>query len=145
MRTKLFAAVAALAIATPALAEPLQSNVVSRQLAQADSLVQQSAGAYSIVTTLQANLDDGEDRTDSVTLSRGGDYVIIGVCDNDCSDFDLSVTDADGDDAGSDLEMDDIPMVRINGAYGGRYRIQSMMADCSVEPCATAVRVYRID
>lgn len=145
MRTKLFAAVAALAIATPVVAEPVQSDVIARQLTEADGLVQQAKGAYSIVTTLRANLDDGQQRGDIVRLSAGGDYVVVGVCDNDCGDFDLVVNDSNGNEVGSDYLDDDVPMVNIDGARGGSYQIQSIMADCSIEPCATAVRVYRVD
>lgn len=145
MRNKLFAAVAALAVATPVMAEPLQLDVIAEQLAEADRIVEQQKGAYSIETTLRGSLDDGEERFDTVRLSAGGDYVVIGLCDNDCSDFDLVVNDADGNEVGSDYLKDDVPMVNLSDAQGGIYQIQSLMADCSIDPCATAVRVYRVD
>lgn len=142
MRTLLLGVVTALSIAAPASA---QSDIISEQLAQGDAGVRQNHSAFSIVTTLRGDLNDGQQRGDIVNLSPGGVYYVLGVCDNDCSDLDMVITDSNGREVGSDHLADDTPVVTINDGRGGAYQIQSIMAECSVEPCATAVRIYRVD
>ena len=80
----------------------------------------------------------------SFSLSAGGNYVLIGACDEGCSDLDMIVRDAAGDEVGRDEEMDDAPMVVIEGAYGGQYRVEVGMVTCEGN-CNWGVRAYSAD
>ena len=46
-----------------------------------------------------------------LSLVAGSHYLLAGACDNDCTDFDLTIEDGDRAVLASDTEVDDIPMV----------------------------------
>jgi hypothetical protein len=89
-----------------------------------------------------SRLDDGDDETVTFDLNRGTTYMIMGVCDNDCSDLDLVLYDGDGDEVDSDLELDDVPIVSVSTGRADTYRVEVRMADCDSEPCRFGVGVY---
>lgn len=78
-----------------------------------------------------------DDRTDTWTfpLTRGSEYLIIGVCDNDCRDVDLVVKDGSGNVIVKDEEVDDNPVTRFRVTSSGRFTVSVTMADCRDEPC----------
>lgn len=88
-----------------------------------------------------------EDAKENYTLSvrRGGSYMIIGVCDNDCSDLDIRVYNTAGDLIGEDKLEDDAPIVELVPTASGRVRVEVEMYKCSEEPCYFAVEVYGKD
>ncbi|PZO35304.1 MAG: hypothetical protein DCF17_18895 [Shackletoniella antarctica] len=61
---------------------------------------------------------------------------VYAVCDDDCSDLDLFLYDAEtGDLVASDTLEDAIPVVIA--PYEGNFLIEVVMAGCSLEPCET--------
>lgn len=85
-----------------------------------------------------------EDDTDSwtMTFSGGNDYVIIGACDGDCGDLDITVYDEDDNVVARDTQTDDVPVVELDLEDEGRYRIQMAMYQCSVEPCYFGLGIF---
>lgn len=77
-----------------------------------------------------------------VDLVGGSSYLILGVCDNDCSDFDLSLEDGDRGVLASDVLNDDLPIVRFAPSKSGTYWIHPTMVACSVEPCGYGIVVF---
>ena len=115
---------------------------VRRQLDRAADLLSQDHD-YTLyreptLGSLRANASESQ----TVTLTGGRRYMIIGVCDNDCTDIDLRLYDEAGDLIASDLEEDDTPIVQVSPTSTARYRIRATMATCSVEPCRYGVGVY---
>lgn len=88
--------------------------------------------------SLRANASESQ----TITLTGGRHYMIVGVCDNDCTDIDLRLYDEDGDMIGSDIEDDDTPIVQVSPESTGRYRVRATMAACSVAPCRYGVGIY---
>ena len=95
-----------------------------------------------------ANLDDyylenyilgklSDDTSESWTFSMDAstDYVLTGACDNDCSDIDLLILNADGETVEEDTEEDDTPVVFFSPKKDGRYTVRVKMYACSDEPC----------
>jgi hypothetical protein len=81
---------------------------------------------------------------EALTLNlAAGSHVVMAVCDEDCSDLDLQLADAAGNEVGSDYELDDVPMVAAEVSRAGRYRLTVSMASCSIEPCAYGVAVFK--
>lgn len=76
-------------------------------------------------------------------LERGGTYVVLGVCDNDCKDLDLKLQDESGRDVDSDVQEDDAPVVAVAPTANARYRVQAIMADCGKSPCRYGLGVFR--
>lgn len=88
------------------------------------------------------SLRDDENESFTVTLHSGTAYALVGVCDNDCTDVDLVLYDADGDQVDSDLQTDDYPMVQVRPRETMRYRVKVIMATCKTNPCWYGIGVY---
>lgn len=71
----------------------------------------------------------------------GGQVYFIGVCDENCRDFDLLVRDSSGRELDRDHELDDVPIVALQAA-AGTYTVEVSMADCTGE-CHWGVGVFR--
>lgn len=78
-----------------------------------------------------------------LAVQAGRAYVVVGVCDADCSDLDLGITDASGNVLVEDELTDDVPVIEFTGPAGGVAMLLVTMYDCSVEPCGFAYKVYR--
>lgn len=72
--------------------------------------------------------------------ATGGDTYFVGVCDENCSDLDIVVSDSSGRQVGEDFELDDVPMVQVPAA--GVYSVEVRMATCSGS-CHWGVGVFR--
>jgi hypothetical protein len=88
------------------------------------------------------SLAQGDSDNYTVTLQGGRSYKLVGVCDNDCTDLDITLYDSDGDVVDRDLLDDDKPVVSVSGKSGGRYRMNVSMASCSTGTCFYSVAVY---
>ena len=97
---------------------------------------------YSTRNYLIGKLEEDESDTWTMTLYGGNDYLIIGACDGDCGDLDITVLDESGDPVARDTETDDVPVVELNLEEQGRYQIQVKMYACSVEPCYFGLGIF---
>jgi S1-C subfamily serine protease len=77
-----------------------------------------------------------------VQLDAAHDYLIVGACDNDCTDLDLALVDTAGNAIASDTATDDKPVLQFAGPGSGSYRLQVTMATCPAAPCRYGVRVF---
>jgi hypothetical protein len=133
------AAVAAALVSVPAQAQP---EVVTRLVSLADSVMGESDFVPDddiVMGTLAAG---GEDEYELV-LDNGADYMVVGVCDNACSDVDLVLTDQGGTEVEADRMEDDEPMLLRRGEPGGTCVLTVEMASCGSSECHYGVRVYR--
>lgn len=87
-------------------------------------------------------LAEDESMSFVVTLIGGKTYYIGGVCDSDCSDLDLEVSDARGATIGEDAADDDVPIVEVAPRVTGPVTVSVNMFKCSTAPCFVAVEVY---
>ncbi len=129
---------AALLFAAPAAAQP---SVVTTQLDSAVTLMS-TQGFAKQDEFVTGNLQQGEDSEFELQLEAGKTYIIVGVCDGDCSDLDMALTTASGEDVSSDYEEDDVPMVTVEVPRNATYNLMVRMAACSVEPCGYGVGVF---
>jgi hypothetical protein len=135
-------AFAGMSLAPSAYAQPAEYiRQLANQLSQArESYVPNS---YRLVTGPDNdNLSQGDSDNYNVTLQGGRSYKLVGVCDNDCTDLDITLYDSDGDVVDRDLLDDDKPVVSVSGKSGGRYRMNVSMASCSESTCYYSVAVY---
>jgi|TARA_B110000483_G_scaffold217811_1_gene270566 hypothetical protein len=97
---------------------------------------------YSVENYIVGKLD--EDDSDSWTFWLDGrsDYTIIGVCDDDCGDIDLTILDDDNDVVAEDLLEDDYPIVNVSPRRDGAYTIDVDMYECDVEPCYFGIAIF---
>jgi hypothetical protein len=68
--------------------------------------------------------------------------VILGVCDNDCSDVDLRLYGPDGSTVIQDLATDDHPTLNFTAPSTGNYRLEVIMATCRQSPCYYGVQLF---
>jgi hypothetical protein len=126
---------------SPAAAQNEWVTQVRRQLTTAGrSLAERGYTLSHDVST--GSLDQGATQDLTLSLDAGTQYQILGVCDNDCTDVDLTLYDAAGREVDSDLQVDDYPVVSVSPARSGRYRVHVSMATCSAEPCYFGVGVF---
>jgi hypothetical protein len=145
MFKKIFATTVAFATMSVAPAAYAQSAEIIRQLSQQLSQARSSfvPNNYRLVTGPDNDLLSQGDSDDyTVTLQGGRAYKLVGVCDNDCTDLDISLYDSDGDLVDQDMLDDDKPVVSVSGKRGGRYRMNVSMASCSTDICYYSVAVY---
>lgn len=78
----------------------------------------------------------------TIDLQRGFTYTLLGVCDEDCSDIDLSISDENGEEIDSDYKDDDVPILEVTPGRSGNYRVHVYMAGCTNEPCYYGVATF---
>lgn len=102
-----------------------------------------SSNGYSSKHYLLSTLeDDGTDQW-NFSFEAGAEYQIVGVCDEDCSDLDLTVKTTSGTVIDSDTSSDDVPIVTIRPPGNGHYTIEAKMYNCSSEPCYYGIGLFK--
>src|SRR4051812_26251476 len=76
---------------------------VQNQMRQHTSSV--LSNGYSALTEIvTGSLNRGSTNSHSLTLNQGRRYVVVGVCDNDCTDVDLKLYGPDGGLISQDID-----------------------------------------
>ena len=57
--------------------------------------------------------------------------------------MDMAIYDPSGNLVDEDVEADANPVLEINGARKGRYRIEVRMYQCTTEPCYYAMGLFK--
>ena len=130
---------ALLLAATPALAQDEWAQQVQKQMDKAAETLAGSGfhyGGYSH----EGQINKGS--SERLTVRLGGSSQFVGLCDNDCSDIDLVVYDANGKKVAEDVEDDDYPVVSISPNGNAVYTLVVQMIKCSADPCRYAVQQF---
>lgn len=135
------AAAALLLLAAPAAAQVSWAELRGKLLDKAGELFA-GEGYHALGFTHEGALEDGASEQVTLDLAAGGEIVLVGICDADCSDFDMVVHDPQGSQVGADVETDDVPIVRTEPARTGRYTVTVQMAECTVDPCRYAIQLF---
>lgn len=131
----------------PALASSQSMrDIISQQLdaaseAIADEGFRPSAGVIA-QNSLVGLLPAGGRVFLELNLRAGTDYMVVGGCDYDCSDLDLSAYSADGTQLAADVEMDDAPVVSFRTETSGMHIVEVTMPGCGTETCYFGIRVF---
>jgi hypothetical protein len=125
----------------PARAQSEFENQVRTYL-DAGKVFAESQGWELTVGPVTGAMEEGGSRTHTLAMVRGVDYLIVGVCDNDCSDVDVKLYDPQGKLVQQDVLVDDAPVVEHRTAVTKRHRIEVIMASCSFAPCHYGINVY---
>ncbi|TPW02706.1 MAG: hypothetical protein FD125_1931 [bacterium] len=134
---RIIATAAFLSLAGAAAAQSLSgSELVNDQFRQFES-----AGPESILGRYSGRLNHAESATGTFIVPAGSPALVRGFCDERCSNLDLVVRDAAGNEVGADLEGNDQPMVLVLPGAGGSHTVEIRMSACS-SPCEWGTRVY---
>jgi hypothetical protein len=113
-----------------------------------DTLLEKAAEQFAVEGyqtfgfTHEGALDDGASERVALPLGAGAEIFLVGICDADCGDLDLTLYDPGGSQLDSDEELDDVPIVSAAPARAGRYSVRVEMAGCTVGPCRYALQLY---
>lgn len=134
---------AAVAVGFTATGAAAQNEYEEQVMAQLEAVAQVflDAGYEPIVWDSGALDDDEEDRY-TVTLQAGFTYALVGVCDEDCSDLDLTLFDGAGTLVVEDTEIDDAPVVEFTVTRSGSFTLDVTMYTCTTEPCYYGVALF---
>jgi hypothetical protein len=92
--------------------------------------------------TVAGDMVAGALRSDATAVAwmpvPAGPFVVVGACDQDCSNFELEVTDGSDRELGGD---DGIAPLIEGRSDGGLLRVSVQMKRCSNQPCFWAVSV----
>lgn len=138
------AAVTLALVALAAATAPAQSrweDQVNDQIKTAGKILEER-GYTQTHDVYTGQLREGETETLRVTLHAGTQYALIGVCDDDCSDIDLRIFDADDSEVDSDVETDDTPIVQASPTETQQYHLKVIMVTCKANPCWYGIGVY---
>ncbi|HYU35062.1 MAG TPA: serine/threonine-protein kinase [Thermoanaerobaculia bacterium] len=83
---------------------------------------------------------DGTGTLDA-TLTEGIEYAIVGQCDHNCSDLDLSIYDGETM-ISQDLETDDHPVLIMTAPRSDTFRLVVTMAKCSTGACSYGIGLF---
>ncbi|MEM9291268.1 MAG: hypothetical protein AAGD01_06285 [Acidobacteriota bacterium] len=108
--------------------------------AAAEALADDYPDLRQVVEPIVGSLDDGRSLVEEVRMGRG-DYLILGVCDGDCSDLNL-IAKENGQIIDRDLEDDDYPVLAIESTAPGPVDVTVQMATCDVSPCFFGLGIY---
>jgi hypothetical protein len=101
-----------------------------------------SEGYAQVGESRTGSLNDEASEDVNLTLQAGVSYFLVGVCDNDCADMDLTLLDESGTEIGSDYEDDAVPMMDVTPSRTQAFRIRVYMVSCASEPCFYGVGVF---
>lgn len=83
--------------------------------------------------------------TVSVRFQAGREYLIVGVCDDECGDLDLRVHAPGGRPVAADEDALPRPMVDYTPKRSGEHAVRASMVSCGQSVCRYAVAVLAAD
>jgi len=99
-------------------------------------------GFQAVEEARNGSLEQGERESMTFALAGGASYVFVGFCDDDCTDLDLTLYDAGGNQIDIDVETDAGPVVQVTPTTSASYRVEVSMPACSVSPCFYSVGLF---
>jgi hypothetical protein len=129
------------------LGGPLQAQDIWRQ--QVDSSLSRASamaakrGYLATGQWVTGELFADESVRREVSLSAGGSYMLVGVCDTDCRSLGLALATPNGDDLAADSHGGNVPLIEAVATRSGAYLLRVRMGGCRVSPCRYGVAVFR--
>jgi hypothetical protein len=135
------AACAALMVPASSMAGGLFEDVVDKQLDKAGETFGER-GYSPADWRVRGSLGPGEATEYQIRLERTEKVAIVGACDHDCTDMDITVTSPGGRDVASDTLEDDVPIVTLTPRRDGQYTVRVVMAGCSSRTCNYGLELF---
>ena len=116
------------------------ADLVWDQLKRAYNAAEEAG--FGVRNYIVGKLDDDETDSWTVRLYGGNEYVVAGACDADCTDLDLSILNASGDEVATDYGDDDTPVVNVEPRSSSGFTIKVSMYKCTEEPCYCGIVLF---
>lgn len=127
--------------AAPAAPGSVDYQAQMRQRLAASNAQWAAQGFRPVMAPFEGSLASGATQQYPISLSVG-EYRVVGFCDSDCTDLDLSVHETTGETVAQDTAVDPNPVVPLTQQVSASGYVQVTMYSCSVEPCFYSVVVY---
>lgn len=86
-------------------------------------------------------LNHGGESILSINLKTRTSYKIVAVCDKDCRDLDLVLSDENNNEISRDKTTDNKPIVEVMPKWTGKFNLKVTMYHCNQNPCYFGVTV----
>lgn len=104
----------------------------------------ETASGFTLVGEIRTGAANaGQEVILPLAMVTGSDYMMVGFCDQDCTDMDMVLLDSQGNEMDSDYLPDPQPILLVSPERSGGYRIRLDMVACRAEPCGYAVGVFQ--
>jgi hypothetical protein len=75
-------------------------------------------------------LGSGSYQDARIYMEAGYDYVVLGACDNDCTDLDFTLYDPDGNKVAQDTAPNDTPVIQLVAPRTGLFTVRATIPSC---------------
>ena len=96
---------------------------------------QEKAGKKLVFWPLIGKIKERVEVPFTTRLSSDVSYTILGVCDKNCSDLNLTLKNQKGDKIANDEKQDDISVISFTPAENSDYKITARPDKCTTEKC----------
>ena len=101
-----------------------------------------SEDGYTPDNYIIGKLEGGATDSWTWTFYDADSYLIVGACDGDCVDIDLTLENENGVEIASDTAADDVPLLRVDPSMTASYTVNVTMYACSAEPCYFGIATF---
>ena len=92
---------------------------------------------------LSGTVGSGASDINTVNLEAGVEYAIIAVCDEECTDIDLRISDRADATLAEDVNPDDNPIIEFTAPSSGAYQLDMIMFSCGADSCGWAGQILK--
>ncbi|NEP85878.1 MULTISPECIES: hypothetical protein [Okeania] len=96
---------------------------------------QERAGKKLVFWPLIGKVKERVEVPFTAKLSSNTSYSILGVCDDNCNDLNLTLKNQKGEKIANDKKQDGIPVISFTPTENSNYRITARPDKCSTEKC----------
>jgi hypothetical protein len=102
----------------------------------------ESASGFDLLGTIHEGvLNSGQNTAITVSFLEGADYMVVGYCDDACTNLDLTLFDSFGEEIQADRLPDSEPILMLTAESTGEFYIQVDAVECSVDGCDFALGI----
>lgn len=131
-----------LALVATAMPLGLQAQDTTKWRMQQVASVAGNRGFEMTSQYYHGSLNSGRIQEWNLELSDRRQQMIVAVCDSDCTDLDISLFEADGQEIAADRSRDNHPVIFVPSGHPGAHRIRVSMPACSLNPCRYELAVF---
>ena len=99
-------------------------------------------GYSRVAGPFSGGLGRGERERHTLSVRQGGEYLVLGVCDEDCNDLDLRLYNQAGNLIDEDTSADGDPVINLRAGQTGSMTVEVIMYSCRTAPCYYALNLY---
>ncbi len=103
--------------------------------------LESASGFYLLGDITEGGLSSGQGTTLRASFLEGANYMVVGYCNDSCTNLDLTLFDSSGEEVQSDRLPDSEPILMFIAESSGLFYIQVDAVECSVDRCRFAVGI----